>query len=208
MYLARDVKSTSSTLELARESRKIAAFRSIFHVVPKTEYVENFVLNTPLKCYSGRMKIVVDGISITRYRDILPGQAIIAQNRTAVEYDGKNFSVFYVDDMDYSSGVASLQIISRAEAAAIGHILVSKEFTRSSPIPSSADRPAKFEVWHPDPAILLIGWWLQPYLPINYFLRDYSPKGVFGKNIYIQSNEPTDPDCVWIDTAGIDLIQE
>lgn len=29
---------------------------------------------------------------------------------------------------------------------------------------------------------------------------------ITGGNIYIQNTEPSDPDCVWIDTNGIDLI--
>lgn len=31
---------------------------------------------------------------------------------------------------------------------------------------------------------------------------------ITGGNIYIQNTEPSDPDCVWIDTNGIDLITE
>ena len=31
---------------------------------------------------------------------------------------------------------------------------------------------------------------------------------ITGGNIYIQNTEPSDPDCVWIDTNGIDLIIE
>ena len=31
---------------------------------------------------------------------------------------------------------------------------------------------------------------------------------ITGGNIYIQDTEPSDPDCVWIDTNGIDLITE
>ena len=31
---------------------------------------------------------------------------------------------------------------------------------------------------------------------------------ITGGKIYIQDTEPSDPDCVWIDTNGIDLITE
>jgi hypothetical protein len=39
-------------------------------------------------------------------------------------------------------------------------------------------------------------------------IREYAPNTITGGNIYIQNTEPSDPDCVWIDTNGIDLITE
>ncbi len=39
-------------------------------------------------------------------------------------------------------------------------------------------------------------------------IREYAPNTITGGNIYIQNTEPSDPDCVWIDTKGIDLITE
>ena len=35
-----------------------------------------------------------------------------------------------------------------------------------------------------------------------------SQNKVIGKDIYVQPTEPLDPDCLWIDTNGIDLIME
>ncbi|MDD2282998.1 MAG: hypothetical protein PHD92_06360 [Eubacteriales bacterium] len=197
-----------SAMATALNARKVAAYRAIYLVVPRTEYVEDFVYDPEKKCFAGRMRVVVDGNDIHRYRDIVPGQAIIAQRRTLYSDTGNSFSVFYVVDMDYESGIGRMDIISRIEAATVGQILVNKEYTRQHPIPSSINRHPKLQVWHPHPAFMALGWWMQPYFPIDYQLREYNPSGVFGGNIYIQNSEPDDPNCVWIDTNGIDLIIE
>lgn len=48
--------------------------------------------------------------------------------------------------------------------------------------------------------------------PMNQVHRyrrvEFIPRQITGGNIYIQDTEPSDPDCVWIDTNGIDLIME
>jgi hypothetical protein len=42
----------------------------------------------------------------------------------------------------------------------------------------------------------------------RYRRVEFIPRQITGGNIYIQNTEPSDPDCVWIDTNGIDLITE
>lgn len=48
--------------------------------------------------------------------------------------------------------------------------------------------------------------------PMNQVHRyrrvEFIPRQITGGNIYIQDTEPSDPDSVWIDTNGIDLIME
>ena len=190
------------------DARKIAAYHTAYRVVPKTEYVETFELDNVKRCFTGRMKIVLDGVSVISYRDILPGSAIVAQQRISRHDDGSSYSMYYVDSMDYNTGIASLQAISRSEAVAIGVVVISKEYVRGNTAPSSNQRHPMFEIWHPDPIIGDLSWYKQPFHPISYYLREYTPKTITGGNIYIQSNEPSDPDCVWIDTNGIDLIIE
>ena len=40
----------------------------------------------------------------------------------------------------------------------------------------------------------------------NQVIQILSQNKVIGKDIYVQPTEPLDPDCLWIDTNGIDLI--
>lgn len=47
------------------------------------------------------------------------------------------------------------------------------------------------------------------YSQVHRYRRvEFIPRQITGGNIYIQDTEPSDPDCVWIDTNGIDLIIE
>lgn len=47
------------------------------------------------------------------------------------------------------------------------------------------------------------------YAQVHRYRRvEFIPRQITGGNIYIQNTEPSDPDCVWIDTNGIDLIME
>lgn len=187
------------------DARKIAAYRTAYRVVPQTEYVETFVLDNVKRCYTGRMKIVLDGVSGIRYRDILPGSAIVAQQRISPVSDGSSYSLYYVDSMDYNTGIASLQAISRAEATAIGVVVISKEYVRGNSAATSNQRHPRFEIWHPDPVLGDLLWYLQPFYPISYYLREYTPNTITGGNIYIQGNEPSNPqnNDVWFDTRQI-----
>ena len=188
------------------DARKIAAYRTAYRVVPKTEYVETFELDNVKRCFTGRMKIVLDGVSVISYRDILPGSAIVAQQRISTESDGRSYSMYYVDSMDYDTGIASLQAISRSEAVAIGVVVISKEYVRGkNTAPPSNQRHPMFEIWHPDPIIGDLSWYMLPFHPISYYLREYTPNTITGGNIYIQNTKPSNPqnNDVWFDTRQI-----
>lgn len=187
------------------DARKIAAYRTVYRVVPKTEYVETFKLDDVKRCYTGRMKIGLDGDSGIRYRDILPGSAIVAQQRITPVSDDSSYSLYYVDSMDYDTGIASLQAISRSEAMAIGVVVVSKEYVRGKKAAPSNQRHPMFEIWHPDSVLDDIDWYKQPFDPISYYLREYTPKTITGGDIYIQEQEPSSPQDgdIWFDLTLI-----
>ncbi len=264
-YLARDVKSTSSSLSSALSelisirqeldayiadssvSEELDAMRAeipnIFHdlIVPVSSQIDGIsalAKNTDIMAAMTRIDTVLYSlepvtleysVNIKRYlasiniagqdptvaqRDstILPGDAALIRcalpdNPTQEVY----IAGILVSQMpNISSGLSGIKIFrlaNRVDAASVGKIRISGLSSADGDNP--AKWPRSFDFIPQAPVWLPSGTADPEQQGINrYSIVVYNPPQLIGKNIYIQSNEPTDPDCVWIDTNGIDLILE
>lgn len=102
-------------------------------------------------------------------------------------------------------GSMIFRLANRTDAPAVGRIRISGLSYADGLNPTK--HPINHDFIPPAPVMGPDGPMDPQHQPIaRYSIVTYNPRQLIGGNIYIQPTEPLDPNCVWIDTNGIDLI--
>jgi hypothetical protein len=164
-----------------------------------------YTLTGDLQSYN--MSCTVLSISAPR-QALLPGMAVLFMDEY-LDYFGNPASgikMGIISSYTEATSALTCRMVTRWEAVEIGNIIMSKETAESS---ANNARHPELVVFTPQLLpVINDGIFVKTPHSAIFVKQTYTPKTITGGNIYIQSNEPTDPDCVWIDTNGIDLIIE
>lgn len=164
-----------------------------------------YTLTGDLQSYN--MSCTVLSISAPR-QALLPGMAVLFMDEYLDSFGNPARGIKMGIISSYIEATRSLtcRMVTRWEAVEIGNIIMSKETATAS---ANNARHPELVVFTPQ---------LLPFSEDGIFVKSphsaifvkqtYTPNTITGGNIYIQNTEPSDPDCVWIDTNGIDLITE
>lgn len=167
---------------------------------------EPYTLTSDLQSYN--MSCTVLSISAPR-QALLPGMAVLFMDEYLDSFGNPASGIKMGIISSYIEATMALtcRMVTRWESVGIGNIIMSKETATTS---QNNTRHPELVVFTPQLLPLIDGDGIFVKSPDSaiFVKQTYTPKTITGGNIYIQSNEPSDPDCVWIDTNGINLIIE
>lgn len=166
---------------------------------------EPYTLTSDLQSYN--MSCTVLSFSAPR-QALLPGMAVLFMDEYIDSYGtpGSGIKMGIISSYIEATRALTCRMVTRWEAVKIGNIIMSKETATDS---ANNTRHPELVVFTPQLLPLSEdGIFVKAPHSAIFVKQTYTPKTITGGNIYIQDNEPSDPDCVWIDTNGIDLIME
>ena len=136
---------------------------------------------------------------------LLPGMAVLFMDEYLDCFDNpaRGIKMGIISSYIEATRALTCRMVTRWEAVEIGNIIMSKEDATAS---ANNARHPELVVFTPQhPPVLYDGIFVKTPHSAIFVKQTYTPKTITGGNIYIQKNEPSNPqnNDVWFDTRQI-----